>query len=101
MATKIYGASDDLVEFEGDLCGEVNAYALDDGVLVVLSDATIMRWDYTEGLWRATLIQKGGLFGEHVSCVASTDEDGDYSDTVTMADGIKWGFAAREWERIK
>ena len=26
MSTRVYGASDDLIEFDGDLCGEVGCY---------------------------------------------------------------------------
>ena len=51
MSTKVYGASDDLVEFEGDLNGEVNFFnndheAEDIGLLVAFSDGTILLVSY-------------------------------------------------------
>lgn len=41
MTTKIYGTSDDLIEFEGDIYDEIGAYkAQDKGIL--LSDGTVL-----------------------------------------------------------
>jgi len=34
MATKIYGASDDLIEFEGDIDGEISCFDFDTGKYV-------------------------------------------------------------------
>ena len=45
MPTKCYGASDDLVEVEGDVNGEVGSYGTDDrdrGVLMIFSDGTLL-----------------------------------------------------------
>lgn len=45
MATKIYGTSDDLIEFEGDIYDEIGAYkAQDKGIL--LSDGTVLECSY-------------------------------------------------------
>ena len=66
--TRVYGASDDLVEFEGDVNGEVGAYGTDDdekGVLLVFNDGTIAEIKYGKGdmaIWKITPIKKGSLF---------------------------------------
>lgn len=55
MATKVYGASDDLIEFDGDLRGEVGCYGTDEkehGVLVVFSDGTLLDIQYGKHLER-------------------------------------------------
>lgn len=100
--TKIYGASDDLVEFEGDFSGEVGSYGTDDrekGVLVVVSDGTILEVKYcknTPGVWGISVLNKGSLFDGIEVC---TDSDADiYSDVVTLRDGVKWAYAATDWE---
>ena len=45
MATKIYGASDDLIEFAGDVTGEVGHFGTDNnehGDLIICSDGTLL-----------------------------------------------------------
>jgi len=105
MATKIYGASDDLIEFEGDVIGEVGQYGTDDrehGVLIILSDGTLLEVKYGKGamaIWGIALIKVGDLFDHLEAC---SDEDIDpHSDIAYFKDGLKWGYAATEWERVK
>lgn len=106
MTTKVYGASDDLVEFDGDVSGEVSCYGTDDrdqGVLVMFSDATLLEVKYGkngEGIWEVKLVKKGDLFERIDQCV---DEDANpYSDVAYFKTGIKWAYCARDqWERVK
>ena len=105
MATKIYGASDDLIEVEGDVRGEVGCYGTDDrehGVLLVCSDGTILEAKYGKGdagVWGVTVLKRGGLFLMLNLC---DDEDATpYSDVAHFGDGLKWVYAATEWERVK
>jgi hypothetical protein len=105
VATKIYGASDDLIEFEGDLSGEVACSGTDDrerGVLVFLSDGTICDVKYGKAdsaIWGIVILVRGILFDKLEPC---HDEDAKpYSDVLHLKDGIKWGYAATEWERVK
>lgn len=111
MATKVYGASDDLIEFEGDCRGEVNCYGTDDrdqGVLVVMSDGTILEIQYgklDQGIWGITVLRKGRLFERLDQCES---EDADpYSDVAHFRDGIKWASAATgnwhesSWETVR
>ena len=108
MATRVYGRSDDLIEFDGDVAGEVSSYAGDDvdqsarGDLIVCSDGTLLIVKYGKGgrgIWSVTLLRKGSLLVEIEQC---DDEDADpYSDVATFADGLIWAYAAKDWERVK
>ena len=106
MTTKIYGASDDLVEIEGDVEDEICCYGTDDEgavpVLLVCSDGTILNVKYGKGgmgIWGITLLAKGGMYGGIDQCI---DEDADpYSDVATFHDGLSWIIWSRDWKRIK
>lgn len=105
MSTRIYGCSDDLIEFEGDFSGEVGCYGTDDqehGVLVVVSDGTLLEVKYGKGgngVWGITLIKKGVHYLNIEQC---DDEDAEiYSDIANFDDGITWAYAATEWEKVK
>lgn len=106
MSTIVYGTSDDLIEIEGDVSGEVGCYGTNDddskGVLVVLSDGTRLAVKYGkdgEGIWEVKLVKKGSLFVRIDIC---TDSDAArYSDVAHFKDGIKWAYAATEWEAVK
>jgi len=102
--TKIYGSSDDLVEFEGDFTGEVGRYGTDDrdnGVLIFVSDGTILEAKYGKcgaGIWGINLIKDGSLLVNISQC---TDEEAKiHSDIAVFTEGVKWAYAATEWERV-
>jgi hypothetical protein len=108
MTTKIYGASDNLIEIESDskqgVGGEVSYYGTEDsdkGVLIICSDGTLLGVKYGKGgmgIWAVTLLNTGNLFEKIEPC---TDEDaGIYSDVAYFKDGLKWAYAAKEWERM-
>jgi len=105
MATKVYGESDDLIEFEGDVCGEVGNYQGDDneGCLLMFSDGTVIVAKYGKpgdgGLWGMTTLKKGTLYIRTEECTEETDAG--HSDIVHFADGLKWAYAAKDWERVK
>jgi hypothetical protein len=104
MATRVYGASDDLIEFEGDFTGEVGCYGTDDrerGVLVVFSDGTILEVKYgkhNRGIWEVKPIKKGELFTDIEMC--DSEDASIYSDIATFKAGIKWAYAAKKWEPV-
>lgn len=89
MTTKIYGQSDDLIEFRGDIDDEIGAYkAQDKGIL--LSDGTVLECSYPKtpglGVWGFKLIRAGNLFDRIEEC---NDEDAEvYSDVVYFKDGL-------------
>jgi hypothetical protein len=103
--TAIYGSSDDLVEFTNDLYGEVGCYGTDDdehGVLVICNDGTLLEVKYGKadmGIWGITVINQGTLFDRIEFC---NDDDADpYSDIVYFKPGMKWAYAATEWQKVK
>lgn len=105
MSTKVYGSSDDLIECDGDVRGEVGHYGTDEnehGDLLIFSDGTILEIKYGKldrGIWGLNLISKGFLFEKIEPCM---DEDADpYSDVAYFKDGLKWAYCAKEWELVK
>jgi hypothetical protein len=103
MATKIYGESDDLIEIEGDVDGEVNSYGEDHGTLLIFSDGTLLEVMYGKeddvAIWSITPIQAGPLFDRIEFCF---DEDASpHSDIAYFKDGLKWAYAATgDWEKV-
>ena len=104
MTTEIYGSSDDLIELEGDVEGEVSCYGTDEqekGVLLMCSDGTLLEVKYGKGdaaIWGITQIVKGELLNRIDIC---EDEDAKrYSDTAHFDSGLKWIYAAKEWGKV-
>ena len=105
MSTEVYGASDDLIEFDGYLSGEVGAYGTDDdekGVLLIFSDGTLLEAKFGKmdmSIWELRLIKKGSLFDR-----VETYEEGSsdiYSDIAHFKDGLTFCFSAKNWERVQ
>ena len=85
---KIYGASDDLIEVEGDIREEFSAY-LDDGKSKVLafSDGTLLRMVYDhDGIWRITIVE----LGESTVVQTHGSVKDDTNDVVTIKGDIQW-----------
>ena len=105
MPTKVYGASDDLIEFDGDVRGEVGNYGTDEaehGELLIFSDGTLLEAKYGKAdmaVWGITVIKGGELLKDIIPC---SDEDADpHSDIALFNDGLKWAYAASEWEKVR
>jgi hypothetical protein len=103
-STKVYGTSDDLIEFEGGVYGEVGCYGTDDadhGVLLIFSDGTLLEVKYGKGgeaIWGIVLLNKGPLFESIDLC---TDSEADpYSDVAHFKPGLSWAKAAKKWEPV-
>lgn len=103
MSTQVFGTSDDLIEFEGDVCGEVGFIGTDDeksAALLVFSDGTVLTIRYGkggDGIWWIRALRKGDLFERIDEC--SDEEASRYSDTAHFKDGMKWAYAATRWEK--
>jgi len=87
---KVTGASDDLIEIEGDIREEFNHYGADEddkGVYLGFSDGTVLKAVYdSDGIWRFNLACKGSLYqGKEDGCVVD-----DTNDVITFVDGIRW-----------
>jgi hypothetical protein len=103
--TKIYGASDDLLEFEGDIYGEVGYYgsSLEDPIKVSISDGTELNMYYDDsGLWKIKVLNQGSHFE---SLVEATDPDSDqYSDLLTLKSGLltaRYKVGSERWKSVK
>ena len=81
---KIYGHSDDLIEIEGDIEDEIGCF--DSDVEIIASDGTILFAHYGSpelgGVWKIS-VEKLGV-GTKMTHTPAVDEDGDYSDIVTV-----------------
>lgn len=106
--TRVYGASDDLIEFDGELRGEIGCYGSGDdehplGVLVAFSDGTILAVRYGKpangGVWAIDVLRQGDLFDRIEVC---NDEDADpYSDQVFFKAGKLKAWAAKSAEVVR
>jgi hypothetical protein len=100
MATiKIYGASDDLIEVEGDVpgCNEFNSF--DAPLFIELGTADVFKVEYTaQGVWVITHQEKGALrqLGSVLHEPHGDGEDPEpHTDIVTISGPIGWVEA---WE---
>jgi len=100
MSTQIYGASDDLIEIQGDLSEEFSGG--EKPCLLIFSDGTVLTIKYGKehlAVWAITLVTQGKLFSKISHC---TDEDAErYSDTAHLQDGLEWVYFVREWKYAK
>jgi hypothetical protein len=95
--TLIYGASDDLVEIEGQIEGEYGNYTLASrGIPFECSDETKGTIVY-DGDWKITIKKQGSLFHELRPNVGDNGKHTDlalkctsYSDVLIFKDGILW-----------
>jgi hypothetical protein len=95
--TIIYGASDDLVEIEGQIQGEYDNYTLASrGIPFECSDGTKGKLTY-DGDWLITVENEGDLFQELRPNVGDNGTHKDlafkctpYSDVLILKDGILW-----------
>lgn len=89
MTTKIYGTSDDLIEFEGDIYDEIGAY-MAQGKGLLLSDGTVLECSYPKapglGVWGFNVLHAGSLLDRIEEC---NDENAEiHSDIVYFKDGL-------------
>jgi hypothetical protein len=105
MSVTIYGASDDLIELDGDIREEFNCF--DEGLQhLAFSDGTLLSIEYSlSGIWRIHVLETGeygvdfgdrvdpesNLLPTQVTKLEATSDEGDggdgypaYSDRVTL-----------------
>jgi len=82
----IYGASDDLIEVEGDVNEEFSVGYLQYPGYIGCSDGTLLEVDYdTRGVWRFR-----ALVGDPGIDPCPLNADDRYSDVVTIAGPVEW-----------
>lgn len=100
---KVYGASDDLIEIDGDIEEEFSWYKGDDEPAYLgFSDGTVLRIIYDEtGLWKIMTINKGRATVERT--FEATDSGSDnYSDIVVLKDTkLDWVMLASKFVKSK
>lgn len=85
--TTVTGASDDLIEIEGQVSEEFSAYGTDEDEpkFLAFSDGTLLKVTY-DGLWRFALVSRGTAeYSKEEGC-----EDEDTNDVVTLKGDIRW-----------
>ena len=97
--TKIYGASDDLIEIEGQINDELNVYLKDDEELPFsVSDGTkgLIKYD-DEGQWRINVLDAGTLCIKKIAAVGDDAAHAgeaagcsSYSDVLILGAGVEW-----------
>ena len=86
MSITIYGASDDLIEVEGDVRDEFYA---DEMNLIATSNGVAIRIHYSQaGVWRIEFV--GGDQSLVTITQAPEDDDDNYSDTCIISGDVKW-----------
>ena len=102
MPVTIYGASDDLIEIEGDIDEEWTALQMDDGdgAYVALSNGVVVTIRYTdEGVWRVAP-SAGDKSLVSVEFADGPDDD-NYSDRATVAGTIEWAVCGPNLARSR
>jgi hypothetical protein len=86
MSITISGASDDLIEIEGDIREEFYLRDEDEGDLIAFSDGTVLRIAFS-GPWRITPVAKGSA---ELSIQQVTEDDDEGSDRATITGDVRW-----------
>lgn len=102
MSLTVYGASDDLIEVEGDIREEFTAN--DDLNYIACSDGTVLSITYDQdGFWRIRCLwawpRSDG--SPAVTIEDGRDPDTDYSDRATVHGDIKWVVHGTRYERVR
>lgn len=101
----VYGASDDLIEIDGDVSEEFNVNFGDDKYLI-FSDGTCVRFEY-DGDWTLSLVRGGSFLICHNVIVDPFPEDfpteyhNDYSDLLVLDMTVNPTHAYIARERVK
>lgn len=97
----ISGASDDLIEVNGDIREEfyLNNHANNDGDLIACSDGTILRVGFSDqGVWRITTVARGSA---KLVIDQATEDDEDGTDVATLDGEIVWVVHGIGWVGAK
>lgn len=82
---KVYGASDDLIEIEGEISEEFYA---DEKSYLAFSDGTLVSVDYDQdGIWRFNVLEKGMAI--YNKSLPNLEKD-EYTEVLTLQGNIRW-----------
>ena len=86
MPVKIYGASDDLLELEGDISEEIGVDC-NEVFYIGISDGTLLRVEYDDyAIWRIDRVRKG--FNNFEKVLGDPEED--TNDIATIHGELSW-----------
>ena len=95
----VYGASDDLIEIEGDIRDEISPND-EHPAKLAFSDGTVLSVKYDDdGCWRVNRVAEGSAKMEKVE--AEGPDTDNYTDRVTLTGDIKWVVAGNWMGRVK
>lgn len=105
MNITVYGASDDLIEVDGDISEEfsaLNDYREETGGLLAFSDGTVLDVVYDHnGVWRITRLAEGSASFEKQEAPPEEGEDRNYSDRVTLSGEFAWCVFGQQLVKAK
>lgn len=101
MKVTVYGASDDLIELDGDISDEFQ-YVEDEPNFVAFSDGTLLEVTYTQtGRWKLSTLTQGAE--TVVATLPASGDDGKradgtpaYSDVVTLDGVFQWAVVSHQ-----
>jgi len=101
MGVKVYGASDDLIEIEGDIREEFGYhYSVSDPTakFLAFSDGTALKITYglDDGCWRISVYAGNP---DYITHTPATSED-NYSDIVEIDTDIRWVVVGEEFKMV-
>lgn len=96
----ITGASDDLIELDGDIREEFPYTDEGNGDLLAFSDGTILRVTFDRGVWRITQVRRGAETNLIHQEGIEGDED-NRTDVVSLYGDISWVVHARSYAGLK
>lgn len=98
MSVTVYGASDDLIEIEGDVEEEFSARGEADDDLIGMSNGVLLRVRYdSDGVWRiTTLADPQSLV---VVTQAPADDEDNYSDRAVVSGPVAWVVYGTDWAK--
>ncbi len=103
--TKVHGASDDQVVFDGAVYGQIDYYSsgVDDRITVKFDDGTLIDSYYSEeGIWVIEVRNKGSMIAE---LVKATDPDSEiYYDILYFKEGpltAKYKIGKEKWKVVQ
>lgn len=87
MSVRVSGASDDLIEIDGDLVEEFGSGDPGELHYVAMSTGLLATITYIGGFWRIAVLRPGT---SAFTLVQGTDSTNDYTDVLTVEGPVEW-----------
>jgi hypothetical protein len=99
MSVTITGASDDLIEIDGDIYEEFPAPTVDGvvGGVLAFSDGTVLSITLTNEVWRIHTERRGPHSGDLTITQAVAGDPDNYTDQAVINGPIGWVLLGTDW----